>query len=835
MSDPVATTPMMKQYLAMRRELAPDVLLLFRLGDFYEMFFEDAKTASAILNVALTKRNGIPMCGVPHHAAQSYIARLIRAGKRVAIGEQMGDVVPGKLVERGLSEIISAGTVTDSRFLDANKSHYLAAVFQQGKKHGLAFVDHTTGQFEVAEFDDINSLNDELTRIAPSELLYADDQTELLAAIGSPKGAQVCESYLFLHDQAIHALTQHFKVQSLDGYGCDHLSAAVCAAGAVMQYLQFQLRKDVAHIKRLRVAVPFDGVWVDAASQSHLELVSSRGGAEHTLLHALNRTCTPMGARKLRRWVLHPLRDVAQLTARQEVIAALLQEPTLLGQVRDLLKDVRDLERTAGRLSQGSGNARDLAALAQALDIVPALKLLMQELPQASLINGLLEQMRDLTGIAAEIQTAIVAEPPASIKDGGIFRSEILPLLDELRSASTQGRDWIAKLQNDEIERTGIKSLKIKYNNVFGYFIEITKSNLDSVPKDYTRKQTTANGERFITEDLKRVEDKILGADEKAKALEYEEFGKLRSRAMAQLLEIQETAEAIAVLDALGSLAETARLFNYTRPVLNETQNLFIRDGRHPVLDQNLAGERFVPNDTTLENKENRLLVITGPNMAGKSTYIRQVALLTLMAQIGSYLPVSSAEIGVVDRIFTRIGASDDLSRGQSTFMVEMNETSMILNNATERSLVILDEIGRGTSTFDGLSIAWSVAEHLHDVIGSRTLFATHYHELTALTHTCAAVKNYNIAVKEWNHQIIFLRKIIAGCAEKSYGIQVARLAGLPDSVLHRAREILQRLEAGHPPNEGAVLQESSPLPAKSRKAKASKIEEPAQLGLFAE
>lgn len=867
MSAEPATTPMMKQYLAMRRELAADVLLLFRLGDFYEMFFEDAKTASAILNVALTKRNGIPMCGVPHHAAQSYIARLIRAGKRVAIGEQLGDVVPGKLVERGLSEIISAGTVTDSRFLDANKSHYLAAVFQQGRKHGLAYVDHTTGEFEVAEFDDVSTLNDELTRIAPSELLYADDQTELLAAIGSPKGAQVCESYLFLHDQAVHALTQHFKVQSLDGYGCGHLTAAVCAAGAVMQYLQFQLRKDVAHIKRLRVAIPFDGVWVDAASQSHLELVSSRGGPEHTLLHALNRTCTPMGARKLRRWVLHPLRDVAQLIARQDVIASMLQEPTLLGQMRDLLKDVRDLERTAGRLSQGSGNARDLAALAQALDIVPALKLLLQECgtglqpvctagilpanneepeqnarathrPQAcatSLLAQLHEQMRDLTGIASEIQTAIVAEPPASIKEGGIFRAEILPLLDELRSASTQGRDWIAKLQNDEIERTGIKSLKIKYNNVFGYFIEITKSNLASVPQDYTRKQTTANGERFITEDLKRVEDKILGADEKAKALEYEEFGKLRSRAMAQLAEIQETAEAIAVLDVLASLAETARLFNYTRPVLNETQNLFIRDGRHPVLDQNLAGERFVPNDTTLENKENRLLIITGPNMAGKSTYIRQVALLTLMAQTGSYLPVASAEIGVVDRIFTRIGASDDLSRGQSTFMVEMNETSMILNNATERSLVILDEIGRGTSTFDGLSIAWSVAEHLHDVIKSRTLFATHYHELTALAHTCAAVKNYNIAVKEWNHQIIFLRKIIAGCAEKSYGIQVARLAGLPDTVLQRAREILQRLEAGHPPNERAVLQESSPLPARSRKAKTDKIQDPAQLGLFAD
>lgn len=862
MSADSATTPMMKQYLAMRRELPADVLLLFRLGDFYEMFFEDAKTAAAIINVALTKRNGIPMCGVPHHAAQSYIARLIRAGKRVAIGEQIGDPVPGKLVARELSEIISAGTVTDGRFLDANKAHYLAAVFREGKKFGLAYVDHTTGEFEVAEFDTVSALNDELTRVAPSELLYADDQPDLLEAIGSPKSAQVCESYLFLLDQAHHALTQHFKVQSLDGYGCTQLTAAVCAAGAVFQYLHFQLRKDASHIKRLRVAAPFEGVWVDAASQSHLELASSKSGPEHTLLHALNRTCTPMGARKLRRWVLHPMRDLAQLVARQDVIAALLQEPMMLGQLRDLLKDIRDLERTAGRLSQGSGNARDLASLAQALQVVPALKMLMRELrgnqgppplpldveaasvdsasAATACITALLEQlhtqMRDLTAMASGIAQALVPEPPAAIKEGGIFREGIFPHLDELRSASTQGRDWIAKLQNDEIERTGIKSLKIKYNAVFGYFIEITKSNLASVPKDYTRKQTTSTGERFITDELKRMEDKILGADEKAKALEYEEFIKLRARAMEQLAEIQETAEAIATLDALASLAETARLFNYTRPALNETRNLFIRDGRHPVLDQNLAGDRFVPNDTTLDAGENRVLVITGPNMAGKSTYIRQVALLTLMAQIGSYLPAGSAEIGLVDRIFTRIGASDDLARGQSTFMVEMNETSMILNNATDRSLVILDEIGRGTSTFDGLSIAWSVAEHLHNDIGARTLFATHYHELTALTETCSGVKNYNIAVKEWNHQIIFLRKIIAGSAEKSYGIQVARLAGLPESVLKRARQILERLEAGHPPNETATVQETPARP--SGKGSRKKAETPAvapsgQMSLF--
>jgi DNA mismatch repair protein MutS len=832
MSD-AAATPMMKQYLAMRRDLPEDVLLLFRLGDFYEMFFEDAKVASGILNVALTKRNGVPMCGVPHHAAQSYIGRLIRAGKRVAIGEQVGDVVPGKLVQRQVSEVISAGTVTDGRFIEADKGHFLAAIFKEGKKHGLACVDLTTGSFEVGEFDSVESLNDELTRLTPSELLYADEQKDLLEALGSVRGAQMCEGYLFLQDQGLHALTKHFAVQSLDGFGCGEMTAGVCAAGAVMQYLQFQLRKDVTHLKRLRVMSNLDGVWIDAASQSHLELVQSRGGPEHTLLHALNRTCTPMGARLLRRWVLHPLRDLEKLVARQDGVAALLRDGRLLGQVREMLKEIRDVERTSGRLSQGSGNARDLASLAQALNLVPGLKMLLEEVgAETGLLAQLHGQMTDLTELAAEIETALVEEPPATIKEGGIFREGIFAELDELRSASMQGRDWLAKLQNDEIERTGIKSLKIKYNAVFGYFIEITKSNLSNVPADYVRKQTTANAERFITDALKRMEDKILGADERAKALELEEFMALRTRAMAQLEAIQQTAEAMATVDVLASLAETARLFNYTRPTLSESRDLFIRDGRHPVLDQNLTGERFVPNDTELEGVEGcRLMVITGPNMAGKSTYIRQVALLTLMAQVGSFLPVAEAHIGLVDRIFTRIGASDDLSKGQSTFMVEMNETALILNHATERSLVILDEIGRGTSTFDGLSIAWSVAEHLHDVIGARTLFATHYHELTALAGICSGARNFNVAVKEWNHQIIFLRKIVAGSAEKSYGIQVARLAGLPEEVLHRARQILDRLEAGHPPNEGiTVVRETEPTLRKRRSVAGP---DDAQLSLF--
>ena len=845
MSD-ASTTPMMKQYLAIRRELPEDVLLFFRLGDFYELFFEDAKTASPILNVALTKRNGVPMCGVPHHSSQGYIAKLIKAGKRVAIAEQTTDPVPGKIVERAVSQVLSAGTINDLNLLDSNRSNYLAAVFREGKKLGLAYVDHTTGEFEVAEFKDVTELADELERLQASELLYSEEQGDLIAALGSPSCAQAIEGYLFLIDQAEHSLTQHFKVQSLDGFGCQGLSAAIGAAGCILQYLQFQLRRSVDHIQRLRYAQISDVVLIDAASQSHLELVTARGGNAHTLLSALDRTCTPMGARKLRHWVLHPLRDLEALTQRQDMIAALLEESMLFSQIRTLLKEVRDLERTSSRLSQGSGNGRDLLMLASSLEVVPALRAALEQLIAGRevedspaeggirMIPLLLARLHDLTGIAQEIQRAIADEPPMQIKEGGVFREGYLPALDELRAASTLGRQWIADLQQREIERTGIKSLKIKYNAVFGYFIEITKANVGSVPADYHRKQTTVNGERYITDELKRMEDKILGSEERSKALEYEEFLALRGRVLEHLAHIQETAETIAILDGIGSLAETARLFNYTRPVLNETRNLFIRDGRHPVLDQNLtSGERFVPNDITLEPEESRLILITGPNMAGKSTYLRMTALLTLMAQIGSYLPVASAEVGLVDRIFTRIGASDDLARGQSTFMVEMNETALILNNATERSLVILDEIGRGTSTFDGLSIAWSVAEHIHDKVGARALFATHYHEITALAQSRNAVKNYNVAVKEWNQQIIFLRKIMPGCAEKSYGIQVARLAGLPEGVIERAKEVLQQLEAGHQPAESVKeVPVATSVPAKVRK-KAVSDADAGQMVLF--
>lgn len=838
---------MMKQYHGLRRGLPEDCLLLFRLGDFYEMFFDDAKEAAGILNLALTKRNGIPMCGMPYHASEGYIRRLIKAGKRVAIGEQTSEPVPGKLVERELSQIISAGTVMDMTMLDNRLHNYLAGIYRDGKRFGLAFLDHTTGEFRVAEFTQLAELQDEITRINPVEILYSTEQS---ADFGSLKAASPTDGYTFLYDQAYQVLKGHFAVQSLDGFGCQGLRAAIGAAGAVLHYVRTTLHRKVDHLRKLQTYEPESFVLIDGASRANLDLVNHRGGNEHTLLHSLDRTGTPMGARKLREWILHPLRDLETLLARQEFISSLLAEPFLLTKIQEALKGIRDIERTTARLGQLSGNARDVQVLCTSLQQIPEIQSHLQALvskksePELeeenaplSLIQALLPRLRTFPELVEFLQKAIVDEPPASLKDGGIFREGYSPELDELRVASTNGKQWIADLQEREIERTGVKSLKVKYNAVFGYFIEMTKSNQHLAPADYVRKQTTATGERFYTPELKSMEDKILGSDERMKRLEYDEFCRLRERILTHIDAIQDTANALAEVDVICGLAETARLFGYCRPVLNESLNLHIKDGRHPVVDQHLAEEKFVPNDTLLEPQKNRLLIITGPNMAGKSTYIRQTALLVLMAQMGSYIPASQAEIGLVDRIFTRVGANDDLSKGQSTFMVEMNETAAILNNAGERSLVILDEIGRGTATFDGLSIAWSVAEHLHDVIKCRTLFATHYHELTALSRKREAVQNYNVAVREWNDRIIFLRKIVAGSADKSYGIQVARLAGLPKEIIDRAKEILTHLESGNL-NTG---NDTPPVPGEEkrpRKRTASAVAGPesmqAELGLFA-
>jgi DNA mismatch repair protein MutS len=798
---------MMQQYRRLRGSIPADTLLLFRLGDFYELFFEDAKEASGLLNVALTKRNGVPMCGVPYHAAQSYVAKLIKAGRRVAICDQTSEPQPGKIVSRDITQIVSAGTVSDLDLLESKRANYLGAIYADGAVYGFAYADLSTGEFRLTQAQDRQSLLDELARVSPSELLVSDEQQQQFKEIPNALGY---DSYAFLPEQAIFTLCEHFKVKSLDGFGCGQMSQAVAAAGAIVHYLKYQLRRKVDHLTSVRCDAPADYVLLDAATQTNLDLVESRSARGTSLLAVLDRTITPMGGRKLRSWILQPLRNLPELERRQQMIADLLQEPDLLAALRTELKSIRDIERAAGRLSQASGNARDLVALKTSLQQIPKLKAELQKLLDRlafgatrvserrdveSLAQRLQNQIHEMPALAEKLAKALVDDPPFVLKEGGIFCEGYDADLDALRQASREGKNWITHLQEREIAATGIKSLKMRYNSVFGYFIEVTKSNLANVPAHYTRKQTTVGGERFITPELKEMEAKILGADERAQNLEYQLFQKLRDETLREIEPIQQTAEAIAVLDVICALAETARLFRCCRPTLNETLRLVIRDGRHPVLDQTLVEEKFVPNDTSLDGEDLRLAIITGPNMAGKSTYIRQVALIVLMAHIGSFVPAESAEIGLVDRIFTRVGASDDLARGQSTFMVEMNETSNIVNNATERSLVILDEIGRGTSTFDGLSIAWSIAEFLHDKIKARTLFATHYHELTKLAEDRTGVCNFNVAVREWNEQIIFLRKIIPGGADKSYGIHVARLAGLPKEILDRAKEILAHLE----------------------------------------
>jgi DNA mismatch repair protein MutS len=810
-----ALTPMMQQYQRLRKSIPADTLLLFRLGDFYELFFEDAKEASGLLNVALTKRNSVPMCGVPYHAAQTYIAKLIKAGRRVAICDQTSEPQPGKIVSRDITQIVSAGTVSDLDLLESKRANYLGAIYADGAFFGFAYADLSTGEFRLTQAQDRQSLLDELTRVSPSELLVSDEQQAQFKEIPNTLGY---DSYAFLPEQAVFTLCEHFKVKSLDGFGCGQMSQAIAAAGAVVHYLKYQLRRKIDHLTSLRCDAPAEYVLLDAATQTNLDLVESRSARGTSLLAVLDRTITPMGGRKLRFWILQPLRNLRELERRQQMIGDLLQEPDLLAAIRTELKSIRDIERAAGRLSQASGNARDLVALKTSLQRIPQLKAELQKLIErlafgaapveaavsaakssteqaARLPLQLQNQIHQMPALAEKLAKALLDDPPFALKEGGIFRDGYDADLDTLRQASREGKNWIGHLQEREIAATGIKSLKVRYNSVFGYFIEVTKSNLANVPAHYTRKQTTVGGERFVTPELKEIEAKILGADERAQNLEYQLFQKLRDETLHELGPIQQTAEAVAVLDVICALAETARLFRYCRPALDETLRLVIKDGRHPVLDQTLVEEKFVPNDTSLDGENMRLAIVTGPNMAGKSTYIRQVALIVLMAHIGSFVPAESAEIGLVDRIFTRVGASDDLARGQSTFMVEMNETSNIVNNATEHSLVILDEIGRGTSTFDGLSIAWSVAEFLHDKIKARTLFATHYHELTKLAEDRSGVCNFNVAVREWNEQIIFLRKIVPGGADKSYGIQVARLAGLPKEVLDRAKEILAHLE----------------------------------------
>jgi DNA mismatch repair protein MutS len=768
------------------------------------MFFDDAKRAAPVLDVVLTHRQGVLMAGVPHHALDAYLPRLLEAGMKVAIADQMEDPRQAKgIVQRAVTRIITPGTVIEGAVLDPKQSHFLAALVRHRDRYGLACLDISTGDFRTTELADGEALANELHRLNAAECLLPEAlHAEWTRAAAFPATVRrllwtPLDDWHFASDAAADLLRRHFGVHTLDGFGCRDLPLGVGAAGAILHYAKENLRRDIGHIRALTTYHPGEAMVLDPASQRHMELVDPQPGGrrEATLLHVLDQTATPMGGRLLREWLLRPLRNRDAILARLDAVGAFHDDPVALAEMREALAGIRDLERITARLNLGSANARDLLALARGLRAVPGLKALLAayDLP---LLCELRNRLRERSDLADAIEATLVEDPPTSVTDGGLIRTGRDARLDEFHRAATDGKSWLAALQSREQERTGIKSLKIRYNKVFGYYLEISQSNLHLVPEDYRRKQTLANAERFITPELKEMEEKILGAEDKSRALEYELFLALREQALAATPDLQQTAAALAALDVVGALAEAARRYRYHRPRLTDDPEITIRGGRHPVLDAAMQDERFVPNDTFLDGDAQRLLIITGPNMAGKSTYIRQVALLVLMAQMGSFIPADEATIGIADRIFTRVGAADDLSRGQSTFMVEMLETANILHHATARSLVILDEIGRGTSTFDGISIAWAVAEHLHDRTRSRTLFATHYHELTELAITRSGVKNYNIAVREYGEQIIFLRQILPGSADKSYGIHVAKLAGLPDTIIGRAREILDNLES---------------------------------------
>jgi DNA mismatch repair protein MutS len=833
MSDTV--TPMMGQYRRIKGELPPGVILFFRLGDFYEMFYDDAKEAAPILDVALTKRNGMPMCGVPFHAVDGYLAKLIKAGKKVAICDQMEDPSDAKgIVRRDVTRIVTPGTVMEDNILESNRHNFLAGVFRGGDLFGLALLDLSTGLFTAEEVSRADALVDSLRSLSPSECAISDEQAEdleLRRILADVPALHVspCEGWTFDYEAAYHNLIQHFGVHSLEGFGCEGKKVLVGAAGGVLHYVKEDLRRQIGHVRSLGIRHSADYVALDEATCGNLNLVPSRGrDSSVSLLKVLDVTRTAMGGRKLRDWIVRPLANLQEITRRHDAVEAFSRDRALLRDMTDTLSKVRDLERLIARIGAGTGNARDVAALGLSLEGVPQVKKLVDN-HTTPLLKELAAALVCLPQLVDLIRRAIVDEPPITIKEGGLIREGYRAELDELRRAATQGRQWLAEYQTREQERTGIKTLKVRHNKVFGYYIEISKGQADKAPADYTRKQTLVNGERFITPELKEYETKIMGAQEKSMALEYELFLDVRNAVIQETGGIQATADAIAELDVLAALADRALSLRYVRPAMNEGDAVKIKDGRHPVVEQMPDAERFVPNDTLLDGSQNQLIIITGPNMAGKSTYIRQVAILAVMAQMGSFVPASSAEIGLVDRIFTRVGASDDLARGRSTFLVEMQETANILNNATPRSLIVLDEIGRGTSTFDGISIAWAVAEFLHNNgrVKAKTLFATHYHELTDLALTMEGVKNYNVLVREKDDRVVFLRKIVAGGSDKSYGIQVARLAGLPPEVIDRAKEILANLE------EGELGDTGQPKIAKQRVRKVK--DDKAQMSLFGE
>ena len=845
-------TPAMRQYLDAKRQYR-DAIVFFRMGDFYEMFYEDALVASRALDLTLTSRskdaggNGIPMCGLPYHAADAYIAKMVKKGFRIAVCEQVEDPKKAKgLVKREVVRVVSPGTLTDSNYLEAREPAFLMSIIPVGDVFGVALLDLSTGEFTTAEYRGLTgtqALADEIAVLRPREIVLpaGDDagaggsgNLSTDAHASAPPYLEIArlqipvtraDGWNFEPEAARRTLLDQLKTHGLEGFGLDARPVAVQAAGGLLAYLRDTQKVDLAHVRTIAYKTTTDCLIIDPITLKHLEIVTgSEGGAEGSLLHEIDRTVTSMGARMLRAWLLRPLFALERIRDRLDAVEELAFRSTDRAKGRETLKTVHDLERLVARAALGTAGPRDLVSLKQSLAAVPRVKLLLDEV-QAPLLRSLIAELDELADLRDLIDRTLIDEPGALTRDGGFTRDGIDPELDDVKTISRSGRQVIAEMEERERERTGISSLKVRFNRVFGYYIEITKTNLQHVPDDYQRKQTIAGGERFTTPALKEYEEKVLGADERILERELEIFEALRGQVAAEAPRIQDTARALATLDVLAALAETAAIANFTKPHVHDGDEFVVTDGRHPVVER-YARDAFVPNDIDLNGVTRQLVILTGPNMGGKSTYLRQTALMPLLAQIGSFVPAKDAKIPLVDRIFARVGASDNIARGQSTFMVEMQETANILHTASSRSLVVLDEIGRGTSTFDGLSIAWAVAEHLASNPKARpkTLFATHYHELTDLADGLPGVVNAHVAAREWKDDIIFLRKIVPGRSDRSYGIQVARLAGLPAGVIARAKAILAGLESdelsrgGRPTLSGS----QSDLPT-------------AQLGLFAQ
>lgn len=819
-------TPMMRQYLEIKSGY-PDAILFFRMGDFYEMFLDDALLASRILDIALTSRNKgsgdeIPFCGIPFHSAAPYVARLIEAGHKVAICEQVEDPRQTKgIVRREVVRVVTPGLLIETESLTPGENNYLLALCRSAADvWGCAGLDASTGEFRVTELPGVTAALAESVCINPREILLPDD-LELeglpadLRAFLSEKIVSRAPAWVYDRDYAAAQLCDHFQAASVEALGLENMPVALPAAAAALYYLRENRKSALPHIRDIRVHQRHEHLALDPATRRNLEITASmaEGKRSGSLLGCLDRTGTAMGARRLKQWLSYPLVGAEPIRERLDAVEELLESHDAREELASQLKNIADLERLNGRIGMAGAGGRDLRSLHDSLVRLPALLELLSRL-RSGLLCSLSAALDPLVDLRELIAAGIVDTPPFSLREGGIIAAGYNAELDELRSISSEGKGFIARLEAQERARTGISALKIRYNRVFGYSIEITKSNLASVPENYIRRQTLANAERYVTEELKSYEEKVLGAEDRICDLEYTLFQQIRERVADQAARISRTADALASLDVLISLALVAGERNYCKPVVDESDVIQISEGRHPVIEAMKLGERFVPNDTLLDGDDNQLLMITGPNMAGKSTYMRQVALICLMAQSGSFVPATSARIGIADRIFTRVGAGDNLARGQSTFMLEMMEAAGILRNATPKSLIVMDEIGRGTSTFDGVSIAWAVAEYIHDTPScrARTLFATHYHELTELATTRERIKNYTVAVREWNDQVIFLRTIIPGGASHSYGIQVARLAGMPADVIERSKEILQNLESGE-------FEEGAPRLARSRKS----------------